>query len=234
VTFSVEYRKLNSHLFVGHVFVGHSSPYLPDAWDRLLPDQHRSVHSLLCPRCRQRFRTRVRVALHRRCSICHRSLFVCTREANWFTIFCGDHNWAMTKNPQRLCKLNRNCSSDVTPFGVLSLNVCSLTCGLHHWLPIAAAAQRISETQRGKPVSRQQGGALIFFFQFGQRLRLKGWFSFCCRVVLTQQFRNNSPVNVGQADITTAEFEGQLFVIDAQLMQDRGVDVVDLQWVFGD
>ena len=40
-------------------------------------------------------------------------------------------------------------------------------------------------------------------------------------------------MNVGQADITTAKFEGQLFVIDAQLMQDRGVDVVDLQWVFG-
>jgi len=49
-----------------------------------------------------------------------------------------------------------------------------LTCGLHHWLPTAAAPQRISETQRGTPVSRQQGGALIFYFQFGKRLRLKG------------------------------------------------------------
>lgn len=39
-------------------------------------------------------------------------------------------------------------------------------------------------------------------------------------------------MNVGQADITTAKFECQLFVVDAQLMQYRGMDVVDLQWVF--
>ena len=39
-------------------------------------------------------------------------------------------------------------------------------------------------------------------------------------------------MNIGQADIATAKFKCQLFVIDAQLMQYRGMDVVDLQWVF--
>lgn len=38
---------------------------------------------------------------------------------------------------------------------------------------------------------------------------------------------------VRQTDITAAKFECQLLVVDAQLMQHRGVDVVDLQRVFG-
>lgn len=58
--------------------------------------------------------------------------------------------------------------------------------------------------------------------------RCQADFYLTCRS-LTHKLRNNVPVNVGQADIATAELEYQLLVIDAQLMQDSGMNVVDLQ-----
>ena len=45
---------------------------------------------------------------------------------------------------------------------------------------------------------------------------------------------HNASVNVGQADITTAESERQLFMMDPKLMQHGGMNVVNLKRIFRD
>lgn len=41
-------------------------------------------------------------------------------------------------------------------------------------------------------------------------------------------------VDVGQTVLATFEFERQLLVINAQATQDRGIQVVNVDWVTGD
>jgi hypothetical protein len=44
--------------------------------------------------------------------------------------------------------------------------------------------------------------------------------------LLRQDFTNHSPSNIGQPDVATAESIGERRVIDAQQVQNRGVQVV--------
>src|SRR6185503_8499010 len=41
-------------------------------------------------------------------------------------------------------------------------------------------------------------------------------------------------MDVGEADVSALEFEGQAFVVDAQAVEQRGVEVMDVDGVFGD
>ena len=52
------------------------------------------------------------------------------------------------------------------------------------------------------------------------------------RLPLSQQFLHHPPMHVGEANVATAEAEGELFVIDAQQVEDGGVKIVDFERVF--
>ena len=46
-----------------------------------------------------------------------------------------------------------------------------------------------------------------------------------------QQWTQDIAVNVGQAMITAAVAEGELEMVDTQLVQDRGMNIVDIDWL---
>ena len=48
---------------------------------------------------------------------------------------------------------------------------------------------------------------------------------------LCQQLRHHIPMHVGQTEIAALEAVGQLGVVEAEQVQDRGVEVVDVDFV---
>ena len=51
--------------------------------------------------------------------------------------------------------------------------------------------------------------------------------------MLSQQILDDVAVDVGQAEVAALAAEGEAFVIDTKLVQDGGVEVVDVDFVLG-
>ena len=52
--------------------------------------------------------------------------------------------------------------------------------------------------------------------------------------VLRQQIANDLTVDIGEADVSSAKPEGQLAMVEAQLVQNRGMQVVNREGVLRD
>ena len=51
--------------------------------------------------------------------------------------------------------------------------------------------------------------------------------------MLSQQILDDVAVHVGQAEIAALATEGEAFVVDSKLVQDGGMEVVDMHFVLG-
>lgn len=58
------------------------------------------------------------------------------------------------------------------------------------------------------------------------------WSNLCFVRILREQVCYDSTVNIGESEISSGMSEGELFVIDSQLMEDRGMEVVDFHRIF--
>ncbi len=55
-----------------------------------------------------------------------------------------------------------------------------------------------------------------------------------CNVRLSQDIPHNLAVHIRQAEVAAGVVEGQLLVVEAQQVQDRRLEVVDVDGVLGD
>src|SRR4051812_17263045 len=96
------------------------------------------------------------------------------------------------------------------------INVESDHCGDEH-----AAGSRV-HWQPGWPPLRRSGTPAVPLAQVCREIKALG---------LSQQFGYEFSVDVGEAEVAALEAEGELFVVEPEEMQHRGVDVVDVDAV---